>query len=77
MTTTPEHISELIAARDETVVRRQYTISSISFAIRFLIPCFMGIAAYAYLTGAGILVTEGAFTVDGEVIDPDPEKPNS
>ena len=54
----PTAVSRALSARDETVVRRQYTFSSVSFMIRFLIPCFMGIAAYVFLVQAGAMFAE-------------------
>lgn len=63
----PTAVSRALSARDESVVKRQYTISSISFMIRFLIPCFLGIAAFVFLTEAGAVMTgNGAFTFEGQ-----------
>ena len=62
----PTAVTRALSARDETVVKRQYMFSSVSFMIRFLIPCFMGICAYVYLTGAGaVLASNGDFTHAG------------
>ena len=54
----PTAVSRALAARDETVVRRQYAFSSIAFMIRFLIPCFMGVAAYVFLVQVGAMFAE-------------------
>jgi solute:Na+ symporter, SSS family len=64
----PTAVTRALSARDERVVRRQYAFSSISFMIRFLIPCFMGLAAYVFLTQSGaVMLDDGAFRLgDGE-----------
>ncbi|MEE2886413.1 MAG: sodium:solute symporter family protein [Planctomycetota bacterium] len=62
----PTAVTRALSARDETVVRRQYLFSSVSFMIRFLVPCFMGVCAYVYLTGAGaVLASDGGFAHAG------------
>lgn len=67
----PTAVTRALAARDEGVVKRQYVLSSVSFMIRFMIPCFMGIAAYVFLVQSGSLLgTEVGpikeFTYQGE-----------
>ena len=49
----PTAVTRALSARDTTVVRRQYVWSSISFMIRFLLPCFLGICAYVFLVQSG------------------------
>jgi len=49
----PTAVTRALSARDTTVVRRQYTWSSIAFMIRFLLPCFLGICAYVFLVECG------------------------
>ncbi len=49
----PTAVTRALAARDTTVVRQQYVWSSISFMIRFLLPCFLGICAYVFLVKSG------------------------
>jgi SSS family solute:Na+ symporter len=63
----PTAVTRALSARDETVVKRQYSFSAISFMVRFLLPCFLGIAAYVFLTQAGAVVTQDAssFTYRG------------
>ncbi len=69
----PTAVTRALAARDVTVVKRQYTFSSISFMIRFLLPCFLGIAAFVFLTEAGATMLHDPetkrvtdFVLDGE-----------
>ena len=66
----PTAVTRALSARNETVVRRQYALSSVSFMIRFMIPCFMGIAAFVFLVQAGAtMLNEGGVKItDGEVI---------
>lgn len=54
----PTAVTRALSARDEGVVKRQYALSSLSFMIRFLIPCFMGIAAFTFLLSAGAVIAE-------------------
>ncbi|MEC7566166.1 MAG: sodium:solute symporter family protein [Planctomycetota bacterium] len=46
----PTAVSRALAMESPSAVRRQYTLSSISFVMRFLIPMFWGIAAYTFIT---------------------------
>ncbi|MEN8151388.1 MAG: sodium:solute symporter family protein [Planctomycetota bacterium] len=63
----PTAVTRALSARDEGVVKRQYTFSSISFMIRFLLPCFLGIAAFVFLTEAGAtMLDDGSFILAGE-----------
>ncbi len=45
----PTAVMRVLAARDEVVVRRIYTWSSIGFMTRFIIPQFIGICALTWL----------------------------
>ena len=38
------------SAENTSVVKKLYTVSSIGFLIRFLLPCFLGISALVYIT---------------------------
>ncbi len=68
----PTAVTRALAARDVGVVKRQYTFSSLSFMIRFLLPCFVGIAAFVFLTEAGATILQDpetktwSFTLAGE-----------
>ena len=67
----PTAVTRALAARDTGVVKRQYTFSSLSFMIRFLLPCFVGIAAFVFLTEAGATILQDpvtktwSFTLEG------------
>lgn len=52
----PTAVTRALAARDSTVVRRQYTWSSISFMIRFLLPSFLGVCAFVFIVDSGAAV---------------------
>lgn len=66
----PTAVSRALASRDETVVKRQFSLSSISFMIRFLIPCFLGIAAFVFLTDQGAqILASGGFTLPGSTTE--------
>ena len=63
----PTAVTRALASRDEGVVRRQFSFSSISFMIRFLLPCFLGIAAFVFLVDAGATFLDGGgFVLPGE-----------
>jgi SSS family solute:Na+ symporter len=49
----PTAVTRALSARDTTVVRRQYTWSSISFMIRFLLPSFLGVSAFVFIVDSG------------------------
>ena len=51
----PTAVARALAMESESAVRRQYCWSSISFAIRFMVPYFWGICALVFVTAA----TEG------------------
>lgn len=42
----PTSLMRALSCESERVVRRQYTWASLSFALRVIIPCFWGVAAY-------------------------------
>ena len=44
----PTAVSRALAMESPKAVKQQYTVSAISFTIRFLIPMFWGIAAYTF-----------------------------
>ena len=48
----PTAVSRALAMESPQAVKKQYTISAISFTIRFLIPMFWGIAAFTYFTNS-------------------------
>ncbi|QDU37184.1 Sodium/glucose cotransporter [Maioricimonas rarisocia] len=49
----PTAVARALAMESEQAVRRQYCLSSISFAVRFIIPYFWGICALVFITGSG------------------------
>ena len=53
----PTAVSRALAMESPQAVKKQYTISAISFTIRFLIPMFWGIAAYTYFTNSSQEIT--------------------
>ncbi|MCA9719368.1 MAG: sodium:solute symporter family protein [Myxococcales bacterium] len=48
----PTAVTRALASKSVAVVKRQYALASLSFMIRFLIPCFMGVCAFVFLTEA-------------------------
>lgn len=48
----PTAVSRALAMESPKAVKQQYTVSAISFTIRFLIPMFWGIAAYTFFTNS-------------------------
>ncbi len=48
----PTAVSRALAMESPEAVRKQYTVSAISFTIRFLIPMFWGIAAYTFFANS-------------------------
>ncbi len=61
----PTAVTRALSARSTRVVKRQYLFSSISFLIRFLIPYFLGIAAFVFVMKSGG-VFESAFFPTGD-----------
>jgi len=47
----PTAITRALSIKNVNIVKYQYTWSSISFLIRFIIPCFLGISALIYFNG--------------------------
>ena len=47
----PTAITRALSIKNVNIVKYQYTWSSISFLIRFIIPCFLGICAFIYFNG--------------------------
>ncbi len=47
----PTAITRALTMKDSETVKKQYVWSSISFLIRFMIPCFIGICAFVYFDG--------------------------
>ena len=47
----PTAITRALSIKNVNIVKYQYTWSSISFLIRFIIPCFLGICAFVYFNG--------------------------
>ena len=47
----PTAITRALTMKNSEVVKKQYIWSSISFLIRFMIPCFIGICAVVYFKG--------------------------
>ncbi len=48
----PTAVTRALASKSVAVVKRQYALASLSFMIRFLIPCFMGVCAFVFLVEA-------------------------
>ncbi len=46
----PTAIARALAMESSTAVKRQFTWSSIAFAIRLIVPCFWGICAFVFVT---------------------------
>ena len=46
----PTAVARALAMKSESLVKKQYMITSITFMIRFLIPYFIGISAFVYFT---------------------------
>jgi len=68
----PTAVTRALSSRDESVVRRQFSFSSISFMIRFLLPCFLGIAAFVFLTDTGaVIAANGNFMLPGSDVTND------
>lgn len=46
----PTAIARALAMESSTAVKRQFTWSSIAFAVRLIVPCFWGICAFVFVT---------------------------
>ncbi len=66
----PTAVARALAMESERAVRRQYCWSSISFAVRFIIPYFWGICALVYITSSagGADLKAIFFPVEGEPV---------
>lgn len=60
----PTAVTRALSARSSDVVRRQYIFSSVSFLIRFLIPYFLGVAAFVFVMTSGAIFTDTFFPTD-------------
>lgn len=60
----PTAVSRALAMESPSAVRKQFSISAVSFVMRFLIPMFWGVAAYTYFTADpelnSLFIGEGA-----------------
>ncbi|CAM2067504.1 Sodium:solute symporter family protein [Sulfidibacter corallicola] len=61
----PTAVARALAAKDAKTVKKQYMWSSISFMIRFLIPNFLGIAAFVLITTKSPELNALFFPTDG------------
>ncbi|MEN8254938.1 MAG: sodium:solute symporter family protein, partial [Verrucomicrobiota bacterium] len=62
----PTSVSRALAAASPATVKRQFSFGSISYMIRFLIPCFWGICAFVWINQIGGTVTpEKSFILPG------------
>ena len=50
----PTAITRALTLKNSELVKKQYLWSSISFLIRFMIPCFIGICAYIYFNSKNL-----------------------
>ncbi|MDJ0840681.1 MAG: sodium:solute symporter family protein [Acidobacteriota bacterium] len=66
----PTAVARALAAESPKVVKKQYMWSSISFMVRFMIPNFLGVAAFVYIKNhapdleAAFFPTQGEPTLD-------------
>jgi SSS family solute:Na+ symporter len=67
----PTMVSRALAMESEKAVRRQYTWSSVSFAMRMVIPAFWGICAFVFIHEMADPEIVGYFMPDGGGGDPD------
>ncbi len=61
----PTAVSRALSADSPQTVKKQFSFGSISFMIRFLIPCFWGICAFVWLTKIGGSVTDKGIVLPG------------
>jgi len=72
----PTAIARALAMESSTAVKRQFTWSSIAFAIRLIVPCFWGICAFVFVTrmapelGAWFGVGDGSLEPGQEPVSP-------
>ena len=60
----PTSATRALAMKDSESVKKQYVWSSISFLIRFMIPCFLGILAYVYIDSHDIVINSQKISLD-------------
>jgi len=60
----PTSATRALAMKDVDSVKKQYIWSSISFLIRFMIPCFLGILAYIYIDSHDIVINSQEISLD-------------
>ena len=60
----PTSATRALAMKDSESVKKQYVWSSISFLIRFMIPCFLGILAYVYIDSHDIVINSQKIALD-------------
>lgn len=62
----PTSVSRALAAKSPKTVKRQFSLASISYMIRFLLPYFWGICAFVWITNEGGHLKEAFFpSVEG------------
>ena len=61
----PTAVTRALASKNVAVVKRQFSFSAISFMIRFLLPCFLGIAAFVFIVDAGGVILSDASGITG------------
>jgi len=60
----PTSATRALAMKDAKSVKKQYIWSSISFLIRFMIPCLLGILAYIYIDSHDIIINSKEITLN-------------
>jgi len=61
----PTAVARALAAEDVATVKKQYMFSSISFMVRFLVPNFLGIAAFVFIAVKAPEIKAAFFPTDG------------
>lgn len=61
----PTAVARALAATDEKTVKKQYMFSSVSFMVRFLVPNFLGIAAFVLIMTQAPDLKAAFFPADG------------
>ena len=60
----PTSATRALAMKDSESLKKQYIWSSISFLIRFMVPCFLGILAFVYIDSNDIVINAKDITLD-------------
>ena len=60
----PTSATRALAMKDSESLKKQYIWSSISFLIRFMLPCFLGILAFVYIDLNDIVINAKDITLD-------------